>query len=111
MPSITFRTTRVVRAALLVIVVWPVALATAVPFQHGLSGSWYQPRTQGEGIVLEVYPNAIAPGVAFLQGSWLTFYRPGVWDYDLDTGPAAQRWYTFGGAVRDTDSMATLWPR
>ena len=41
--------------------------------QHGLTGSWYNPAASGQGIELEVYQDAIAPGIGYLQGSWATF--------------------------------------
>src|SRR4029453_7914576 len=71
--------------------------------QHGLTGSWYEPAMSGEGIMLEVYPNAVAPGIGFLQGSWFTFKPIGYWDYDWE-----HRWYTFSGPVIGGQSSATL---
>jgi len=41
--------------------------------QHGLTGSWYNPAAAGQGVEIEVYQDAIAPGVGYLQGSWATF--------------------------------------
>lgn len=59
--------------------------------QHGLTGSWYEPVTSGQGFEIEFFPNLIAPGTAFVQGAWFTF----------DSAPAGgaerQRWYTFSG--------------
>ncbi len=59
--------------------------------QHGLTGSWYEPATSGQGIELEFYPNLVAPGTAFVSGAWFTF----------DTAPVGgsdrERWYTFSG--------------
>jgi hypothetical protein len=59
--------------------------------QHGLTGSWYEPATSGQGIELEFYPNHVALGTAFVQGAWFTFDTgsPGGADHD--------RWYTFDG--------------
>jgi len=71
--------------------------------QHGLTGSWYDPANGGEGIELEVYPNAIAPGVALLQGSWLLFDWSLFWDYGV-----LHRWYTFSGAVPEGAASAKL---
>lgn len=59
--------------------------------QHGLTGSWYEPATSGQGIELEIFPNLVAPGTALVQGAWFTF----------DVAPAGGadhgRWYTFNG--------------
>jgi hypothetical protein len=71
--------------------------------QHGLTGSWYDPANSGEGIELEVYPNAVAPGVALLQGSWFTFDWSLLW-----TEVVLQRWYTFSGAVPEGATSAKL---
>ena len=59
--------------------------------QHGLTGSWYEPATSGQGIEVEVFPNLVAPGTGYVQGAWFTF----------DVAPARasdhDRWYTFAG--------------
>lgn len=59
--------------------------------QHGLTGSWFEAATNGQGIEVEFYPDLVAPGTALVQGAWFTF----------DTAPAGgadrQRWYTFTG--------------
>ncbi len=59
--------------------------------QQGLTGSWFEPATSGQGIELEFYPNLVAPGTAFVSGAWFTF----------DTAPVGgsdrERWYTFSG--------------
>jgi hypothetical protein len=67
--------------------------------RHGLTGSWYDPAAGGQGIEIEVYQDAMAPGVGYLQGSWATFAVG--WEI-------GQRWYTFGGAVRTGQSSATF---
>ena len=69
--------------------------------QHGLTGSWYQPSTDGQGIEIEVYPNLVAPGTGLLQGSWFTF------DYAAPGGAPSQRWYTFSGNVQTGQTSAT----
>ena len=58
--------------------------------QYGLTGSWYEPATSGQGIEVEVYPNQ-APGTSFVQGAWFTF------DVAPAGGADRQRWYTFSG--------------
>lgn len=59
--------------------------------QHGLTGSWFEPATDGQGIEIEVFPNLIAPGTSLVQGAWFTF----------DGAPAGgadhERWFTFNG--------------
>jgi len=58
--------------------------------QHGLTGSWYQPATDGQGFEVEVFPDASGPEVGAMQVSWFTF--------DTDVG-GGQRWYTLSGAA------------
>lgn len=65
------------------------AVASLSLNQHGLTGSWYEPTTSGQGIELEFFPNLVAPGTSFIQGSWFTF------DYTAAGGADHQRWYTF----------------
>jgi len=67
--------------------------------QHGLTGSWYNPAAAGQGVEIEVYQDAIASGVGYLQGSWATF------SVGWETG---QRWYTFGGTVQRGQPRATF---
>jgi len=69
--------------------------------QHGLTGSWYQAATDGQGIEIEVYPDAIAPGTGLVQGSWFTF------DYAAAGGASSQRWYTFSGNAQSGQASAT----
>jgi hypothetical protein len=59
--------------------------------QHGLTGSWYEPATSGQGIEIEIFPNLIAPGTALVQGAWFTFDGAPV------GGADRERWYTFNG--------------
>ncbi len=96
-----------IRALTLAIAIVPASLAgTALAVdlnQHGLTGTWYQPAMSGQGILLEVYPDAVAPSIGFLQGSWFTFKTIGVWDYDWE-----DRWYTFSGNAPAGQSSATL---
>jgi hypothetical protein len=66
--------------------------------QHGLSGSWYEQATAGQGLELEVYPDMNGPGNGYLFASWFT--------YDYLTN--SQRWYTLGGPVRSGQSQASL---
>jgi hypothetical protein len=70
--------------------------------QQGLTGSWYQPATSGQGLEIEVFPDLVAPGAGFLQGGWFTF------DYTASDGADHNRWYTLGGTLRAGDSAAVL---
>ena len=70
--------------------------------QHGLTGSWFDAATSGQGIELEVYPDNVAPGTGFLQGSWFTF------DNAVSGGADHGRWYTFGGNVSAGNSAAVF---
>jgi hypothetical protein len=70
--------------------------------QHGLTGSWYQAATSGQGTEIEVFPDMVAPGTGFVQGGWFTF------DYAGSGGAERNRWYTFGGDVHSGDAAAVL---
>ena len=59
--------------------------------QHGLTGSWFEAATSGQGIELEVFPNLIAPGTSLIQGAWFTF------DGAPAGGADRERWFTFNG--------------
>ena len=68
--------------------------------QHGLTGSWFQPATTGQGFELEIYPD-LSPGSGFAQVSWFTF----------DTaagGEDHERWYTLSGSVTSGQPSAAL---
>jgi hypothetical protein len=68
--------------------------------QHGLTGSWYNAATNGQGIEVEVYPD-VSPGAGFAQVSWFTF--------DTAAGLAdRQRWYTLSGTVTSGQPSAAL---
>jgi DNA-binding beta-propeller fold protein YncE len=69
--------------------------------QHGLTGSWYQPVTNGQGLEVEVFPDQSAPGTGLTQVSWFTFATAaGLADH--------QRWYTMSGAVTSGQPSAAL---
>jgi YVTN family beta-propeller protein len=67
--------------------------------QRGLTGSWYQPTTSGQGFILEVSPDVNGAGNGFLSAGWFT--------YDV-TAAGGQRWYTLQGSVSNTNSVASL---
>jgi len=70
--------------------------------QQGLTGSWFEPATSGQGFEIEFYPDLIAAGTALVQGAWFTF----------DNAPAGgadrQRWYTFNGNAQSGQPSATV---
>jgi DNA-binding beta-propeller fold protein YncE len=68
--------------------------------QHGLTGSWYDAATSGQGIEVEIYPDQ-SPGTGLAQISWFT--------YDTVAGGADhQRWYTLSGSVVSGQPSASL---
>ena len=80
----------------------PVAMPAGIDLnQHGLTGSWYEPATSGQGVELEVYPDLTAPGTGLAFLSWFT--------YDSVVGGAErQRWYVADGPVVTGQPAATL---
>lgn len=69
--------------------------------QHGLTGSWYEPATSGQGVEVEVFPDMSAPGTGLVFVSWFT--------YDTVVGGAErQRWYTASGPVVSGQPTASL---
>ena len=82
------RTSAVV-LALLASIVCAVAQAAVVNLdQHGLTGTWYNPATGGQGFLIETYPDLKGSGHGYLAAGWYTF--------DL-TAAGGQRWYTMQG--------------
>ncbi len=61
--------------------------------QHGLSGSWADPTTNSQGLVMEVDPDFYATGTGLLFAGWYT--------YDV-TAAGGQRWYTLQAQVSGT---------
>ena len=69
--------------------------------QHGLTGSWYEPATSGQGLEVEVFPDQTGPGNGLVFVSWFTF--------DSVVGAAErQRWYTLSGTVVAGQPSAAL---
>jgi hypothetical protein len=69
--------------------------------QHGLTGSWYEPATSGQGVEVEVFPGIGGAGKALYQLSWFT--------YDAIAGGAdRQRWYTASGTASTGASSVAL---
>jgi hypothetical protein len=67
--------------------------------QHGITGSWFNPATGGQGLELELYPDLVAPGTGLLFGGWFT--------YDI-AAAGGQRWYALSGTVGNGSSIASL---
>jgi hypothetical protein len=83
------------------IIIWQLSLPS-VPVnldQHGLTGSWFNPATGGQGIEMEVYPDIFGFGEGLLFGGWFTF--------DV-TAAGGQRWYTLSGNVSRSEPTAQL---
>ena len=68
--------------------------------QHGLTGSWYEPATSGQGFAVEVFPNQ-SPGNGQAFVSWFTFDP-------VSGGAERQRWYTLQGQVVTGQPNASL---
>ncbi len=67
--------------------------------QHGLTGAWYDPATSGQGLLIEVGKDSVAPGIGALFAGWFT--------YDA-TAAGGQRWYTIQGQVSATAASASM---
>ena len=78
------------------------ATAATIPDlnQHGLTGSWYEPATSGQGLAVQIIPDqSPGNGVAFV--SWFTFDT-------VSGGAERQRWYTLQGPVVTGQPSAAL---
>lgn len=67
--------------------------------QHGITGSWYNPSTSGQGLEIEVYPDAVGQGQGVLFAGWFT--------YDV-TAAGGRRWYALQGNIGASNPVATL---
>lgn len=67
--------------------------------QHGLTGSWFNPATGGQGLEIEVFPDLGGAGHGVLFGGWFTF--------DV-TAAGGQRWYSLQGDINNTNPTAQL---
>ena len=68
--------------------------------QHGLTGSWYEAVSSGQGILMEIFPN-LTPGIGQAFLAWFT--------YDTVIGGAdRQRWYKLQGPVGTGQPTASL---
>ena len=67
--------------------------------QHGITGSWLNVATGGQGLEIELYPDLGTPGQGLLFGGWFA--------YDV-TAAGGQRWYALEGAVDNINPTAQL---
>ncbi len=78
----------------------PTAHGAGIDIQGGLSGTWYEPRTSGQGFMVAVYGDSFYGG-GFVLASWFT--------YDNVVGGAErQRWYTLSGPVRKGQTYVSM---
>ena len=67
--------------------------------QEGLSGTWYNPATSGQGMQFQFSPDDSNPGQGSLFGAWYT--------YDISAGgTSSQRWYSVQSANYRATSRA-----
>ncbi len=69
------------------------------PDQHGLTGTWYNPTTGGQGFLIETYPDLFGSGHGYLAMGWYT--------YDA-TASGGQRWYTLQGEALNNSASVPL---
>jgi hypothetical protein len=67
------------------------ACGVEIDVQPGLTGSWYDPRTSGQGFMLVVYGDTLY-GHHLALASWFTYD-------DVVGGAEHQRWYTLSGPI------------
>lgn len=67
--------------------------------QHGVGGTWANPATEGQGVVMQVFPDLYGDGLGLVFGGWFTF--------DVQAG-GGQRWYTLQGQVRRDGASAAM---
>ena len=67
--------------------------------QHGITGSWYNPVTSGQGFEIEVYPDAVGAGQGIFFAGWFT--------YDVNA-TGGRRWYALSGNVSNSNPVANL---
>ncbi|MBD8525640.1 PQQ-binding-like beta-propeller repeat protein [Pseudomarimonas arenosa] len=72
-------------------------LQPAVTAQAGLSGTWYEPATNGQGLLLDYNVEQ-----AQLLAAWFTYADP------LSFDPSGLRWYTLQGALPTAAGKAEL---
>jgi pseudomonalisin len=79
---------------------WSTTQASGVDLdQFGVTGSWYNQATSGQGFEINVIPDLYGPGQGLFFAGWFT--------YDV-TAPGGRRWYSVTGQVSSTNSVAAL---
>ena len=77
------------------------ATATVNVNQEGLSGTWYNPQTSGQGMQFQFSPDDSNPGEGSLFGAWYT--------YDIVAGTtSSQRWYSVQSAITGDAQTAAV---
>jgi len=78
------------------------ALGSVNVNQEGLSGTWYNPATSGQGMQFQFAPDDSNPAEGNLFGAWYT--------YDVVASPDAssQRWYSVQTHLSDDGQAATV---
>jgi hypothetical protein len=69
--------------------------------QEGLSGTWYNPATSGQGMQFAISPDDSNPGDGSLFGAWYT--------YDITSGSAdSQRWYSIQSSITGDEQSSSV---
>lgn len=69
--------------------------------QEGLSGTWYNPATSGQGMQFQFSPDDSNPGQGSLFGAWYT--------YDISAGDTStQRWYSVESGIPGDEQSASV---
>ncbi len=84
---------------LLIVLVSTISLAQDFQINHGLNGSWYNPATSGQGILLEVDQSQ-----AFVFMAWYTFNPQAV-----DGDNSNHQWYTASGNYSQNSVALTIY--
>ena len=79
---------------------WNVSQSSGVDLdQFGITGSWFDPATNGQGFEINVIPDLNGPGQGFFFAGWFT--------YDV-TAPGGRRWYGVSGNITNSNPVASL---
>ncbi len=75
--------------------------------QRGITGTWYNPQTSGQGFSFQVYPDMNSAGNGLLAGSWYTF-APADTSGNTVGDASGQRWYYLDGEVDPVSPSADV---
>jgi len=78
------------------------ALGTVNVNQEGLSGTWYNPATSGQGMQFTFSPDDSNPGEGNVFGAWYTY------DVVASAATSSQRWYSVQSELQGDAQSATL---